>query len=224
MFSLPRITKWILGINCGVWLFCMMMPLRGVIPGLTVWEENFALFPVEGTLPLFRPWQLITYSFLHADLGHLLCNMFAVYMFGPVLERRWGEGRYLIYYSVCAIGAGLVQLLVWHLMGVTVALTIGASGAVFGLLFAFGYFFPDVEMFLLFLPIPIRARTFVMGYAVLELLLGVGSIQGDNVAHFAHLGGLLFGGIVLLIWHLWDHHGRSSHGGNHAGYHYQPSV
>ena len=225
--NLPRVTKWILGLNCGIWLLCSLMPLVSYIGSyrISFREQYLALRPA--TNPLFMPWQVVTYAFMHAGFTHLLCNMFAVFMFGPMLEQRFGEKRFLLYYFVCAIGAALVQLLVWYLMGQNYGLTVGASGAVFGLLFAFGYFFPDVELYLLFIPIPIRARTFVIGYAVVELLAGLGDLGGftmDNVAHFAHLGGLLFGWVLLAIWHYIDHHGHTSYGGNHAGFHYQPSV
>lgn len=160
------------------------------------------------TAPTFHWWQPITYMFLHADFWHIFCNMFAVWMFGIVIEREWGARRFLIYYLVCGLGAALVQELVWTLMGMPAGSlpylnTIGASGAVFGILFAFGWLYPDVPMFLIFIPIPIRARVFVIIYALLELFAGLGSVIGltmDHVAHFAHLGGFLFGWLLILYW------------------------
>ena len=156
---------------------------------------------------------------MHAGFRHLFFNMFALLMFGPVLEREWGARKFLVYYLVCGIGAAIIQESVWAIDFMRMAantpaeyvqylsnqaVTIGASGAVFGILFAFGWLFPNVPMFLFFIPIPIRARTMVIGYAVIELLEGFSSIPGDNVAHFAHLGGMLFGWLLLLWWRKHD--------------------
>lgn len=166
----------------------------------------------------FHWWQPITYMFLHANLSHLFFNMFAVWMFGPVIEQQWGARRYAIYYLVCGLGAAFIQEVVWSLMLANMSgsygaaylaqyaylmNTIGASGAVFGILFAFGWLFPDIPMYIMFIPIPIRARTMVIGYALLELFAGLGSVSGltaDHVAHFAHLGGMLFGWLLILYW------------------------
>ena len=141
--------------------------------------------------------------FLHADMSHILFNMLAVWMFGATLENAWGSRRYLIYYLVCGVGAAIIQECVWSMMLTHNITTIGASGAVFGILFAFGWLFPDTPMFILFIPIPIRARTIVIIYALIELFAGMGNMMGthrDNVAHFAHLGGMLFGWLLLLYW------------------------
>ena len=156
----------------------------------------------------FHWWQPLTYMFLHADMSHILFNMLAVWMFGATLENAWGSRRYLIYYLVCGIGAAIIQEVVWsmmpfHPLQLEFLNTIGASGAVFGILFAFGWLFPDTPMFILFIPIPIRARTIVIIYALVELFAGMGNMMGthiDNVAHFAHLGGMLFGWLLLLYW------------------------
>lgn len=156
----------------------------------------------------FHWWQPLTYMFLHADIYHILFNMLALWMFGATLENAWGSRRYLIYYLVCGLGAAFIQECVWSLMPfhswqLEVLNTIGASGAVFGILFAFGWLFPDTPMFILFIPIPIRARTIVIIYALVELFAGMGNMMGthiDNVAHFAHLGGMLFGWLLLLYW------------------------
>lgn len=162
--------------------------------------------------PSFGVWQLVTYMFLHdpSGIGHLFFNMFALFMFGSVIERTWGERRYLLYYFVTGVGAGLVQQLVWHL-SMTPALmpyvdylnTIGASGAVFGILLAFGMMYPNVPMYIMFIPIPIKAKWVVLGYGVIELLTGVAGTS-DGVAHFAHLGGMLFGLIMILMWRRMD--------------------
>jgi len=166
----------------------------------------------------FHFWQPLTYMFLHANFSHIFFNMFAVWMFAPIIEREWGARRFLTYYLVCGIGAAIIQEVVWALMlanmggmydAASLAYygsmlnTIGASGAVFGILFAFGWLFPDIPMYILFFPIPIRARTLVIGYAIVELFAGLGSVAGftaDNVAHFAHLGGMLFGWLLILYW------------------------
>jgi hypothetical protein len=121
-------------------------------------------------------------------------------MFGSVIERTWGAKRYLTYYLVTGIGAGLIQLLVWHIMGVQLGITIGASGSVFGLLLAFGMLFPNAPLFLMFIPIPIKAKYMVIGYGLIEFFFGISNRIGDNVAHFAHLGGMLFGIILILFW------------------------
>lgn len=153
--------------------------------------------------PYFYPHQLITYMFMHGGFTHILFNMFAVYMFGRVLENVWGSKRFLFYYMITGIGAGVVQLIVnwWQFQSTgQLPITVGASGAVFGILLAFGMLFPNTELMLLFPPIPIKAKYFVIGYAVIELYLGVQNFSFDNIAHFAHLGGMLFGFILLKIW------------------------
>ncbi|MFP4208146.1 MAG: rhomboid family intramembrane serine protease [Wenzhouxiangella sp.] len=146
----------------------------------------------------FGVWQLVSYGFLHGGLAHLFFNMFALYMFGLPIERLWGTRRFLIFYFVCMVGAGLVQLLVAQLAG-EIYPTIGASGAVFGLLLAFGMMYPNSRIMLLFPPIPMRAKWFVIVYGLLTLVFGVtGTMPG--IAHFAHLGGMLFGLALILYW------------------------
>lgn len=207
--NLPTITKNLLLINI-VFFFADIALKRYGVDLTNVLGLHYI------TADGFRFWQPLTYMFMHAGWKHLFFNMFAVLMFAPALESRWGEKRFLIYYLVTGLGAAVVQESVWALqlhdwmssgnaMIATRAMawanqtiTIGASGAVFGILLAFGWLFPDVRMFLLFLPIPIRARTLVIVYALIELFAGLAPISGDNVAHFAHLGGMIFG--LLLIW------------------------
>jgi membrane associated rhomboid family serine protease len=158
---------------------------------------RFALWP-WGT-PLFHEWQLLTYGFLHAGWAHLFFNMFALYMFGPEVERVLGGRRYLLYYLVSVVGAAIAQLVVSRLMGGLLSPTVGASGGVFGLLLAFGMFFPQRRIMLLIPPIPMRAWIFVTLYGLAELAMGVfGTLQG--VAHFAHLGGMLAGFLLLTFW------------------------
>ncbi|HSH28129.1 MAG TPA: rhomboid family intramembrane serine protease [Wenzhouxiangella sp.] len=146
----------------------------------------------------FAPWQLISYGFLHGGFGHLFFNMFALYMFGLPVERVWGPRRFLVYYFVCMVGAAIIQLGFAAVTG-NVYPTIGASGAIFGLLLAFGMMFPNSTIVLLIPPIPMKAKYFVVGYGLLTLFMGMtGTMAG--VAHFAHLGGMLFGFGLILYW------------------------
>lgn len=167
--------------------------------------KHFALWPLATPEALFRPWQLVTYAFLHGGIAHIFFNMFALYVFGPALESYWGARRFLGYYFVCVIAAGATQLAVDYVMGAGEA-TIGASGGIFGILLAFAMLFPRVRL-LVYFAIPVPAWLFVSGYAVLELFFGVTGRQA-SVAHFAHLGGMLGGAVTMLYWRL-----RNSHGG-----------
>ena len=169
----------------------------------------------------FHVYQLFTYMFMHGNFTHLFFNMFALWMFGNTLENIWGSKRFLLYYILCGLGAGLMQEGVQYIeyavklsqyqtvnvgggniipmsQYLNYMTTVGASGAIYGLLLAFGMMFPDSLIYLYFL-VPIKAKWFVIGYAAIELLTGVLS-AGDGVAHFAHLGGMLMGLIILLIW------------------------
>ena len=178
--------------------------------------------------PQFQPWQVVTHMFMHASLGHIFFNMFALFMFGSQLERVWGPKRFLNYYLACGLGAFFLHEMVvgygysttygtWfprvedllpgagytalHVQAQRMFVpVVGASGAVFGLLLAFGMLFPNTRLQLLFPPIPIKARYFVLGYGALELLLALDNNPGDNVAHFAHLGGMIFGYLLLKKW------------------------
>lgn len=176
---------------------------------------HFALWPLGTTDGLFRPWQLVTYAFLHDpnSILHILFNMFALYMFGPALEQYWGGRRFLGYYFICVIAAGATQLAVEYAAG-TGEPTIGASGGIFGILLAFAVLFPRARLLLLLPPIPMPAWLFVTLYGVLELFFGVTGRQA-SVAHFAHLGGMLGGALVLLYWRL--RAGRGGGGGRWQG-------
>lgn len=155
-----------------------------------------ALWPFDSGY--FAPWQLVSYGFLHGSFNHLFFNMFAVWMFGTHLENSWGIRRFATYYGLCVIGAGIMQLLVQQIEG-GVYPTIGASGGVFGLLLAYGVMWPENRIFLIFLPVPIKAKWFVLIYGAAELIFGVtGSMPG--IAHFAHLGGMFFGAGLLYKW------------------------
>ena len=149
----------------------------------------------------FEPWQVISHMFMHGGVGHLFFNMFALVVFGSALERVWGSKRFLQFYLLCGIGAFLifeatVGYSLYDLNGQVsteypIGLVIGASGAVYGLLLGFGMLFPNTELMLLFPPIPIKAKYFVILYGLLELSMAMSNNQGDNVAHVAHLGGRL---------------------------------
>jgi len=159
----------------------------------------FALWPLGS---LFRPWQVVTYAFLHAGFMHIFFNMFALYMFGGALESEWGSRRFLVFYLASVLTAAGTELLVLTQSQV-VEPVIGASGGVFGLLLGFAWFFPRQQLMLLFPPIPMPAWLFVTLYGGLELVLGVTGAQ-DSVAHFAHLGGMLGGALMILIWRAQD--------------------
>lgn len=191
--NIPLVTRNILIINALIYLAQYLLHKNG----LYIIEEYGALFPIGSDY--FMPHQIITYMFLHGSLGHVFFNMFAVFMFGRTLEMVWGPKKFLVYYMLTGIGAGLTQLLVCYLTGSEYP-TLGASGAVFGVLVAFGMLFPNSELFIIPFPFPIKAKWLVIGYGAIELYLGVADRAGDNVAHFAHLGGLVVGFLILLYW------------------------
>lgn len=219
MDRIPVVTKNLIIINVLVWVASLVLPRVGV--DLTSWLGLH--FPGAKD---FYAFQFVTYMFMHDthSFAHVFFNMFAVYMFGRVLEQVWGPKRFLIFYMVTGIGAGLVQELTWmyDLRSVIAApqelinigggqilekpdfynlfVTVGASGAVFGILLAFGMLFPNVPLYIMFVPIPIKAKYFVIFYGLAELTLGVANFSGDSVAHFAHLGGMLFGFFMIQYW------------------------
>ena len=217
--GIPVVTKNIIIINLLFWVASLSLPKIGI----NLIDLLGLHFPGASD---FYPFQLITYMFMHDthSITHVLFNMFAVYMFGRILEQVWGPKRFLIYYMVTGIGAGIVQELTWlyslkdvifatqNLINIgggeilskpafyNLFVTIGASGAVFGILLAFGMIFPNVPLYLMFVPIPIKAKYFVIFYGLAELTMGVANFNGDSVAHFAHLGGMLFGFVLIRIW------------------------
>jgi len=237
--NIPNVTKNLLIFNVLIFIATWIMGERGIdlaeIGGLHFFlAEDFHLF------------QLITYQFLHGGLDHVFWNMFALWMFGVVMERVWGPKKFLFYYISCGVGAGLCQELAQYVAYATssglagVALhdlipvttnsgviqmsvaeylnswnTIGASGAVYAILLAFGMTFPNERIILLIPPIPIKAKWFVMGYAAIELLLAINS-PGDHVAHVAHLGGMLFGFFMIRYWN--KHPNDSFNRGNGMGF------
>ena len=150
----------------------------------------------------FNVVQLITYMFLHDTSGieHIFFNMFSVFMFGRTLEAVWGGKRFLFYYITTGMGAALVQEAAWYFeLRSAISETVGASGAAFGILLAFGMLFPNAPLFIIFIPIPIKAKYFVIFYGLLELFFGVSGSM-SSVAHFAHLGGMLFGFFLIRYW------------------------
>jgi membrane associated rhomboid family serine protease len=156
--------------------------------GLT---DLLALYPYSSGL--FKPYQLVTHMFAHGGFMHILLNMYALWLFGSILERVWGAKRFLIFYFACGLAAGVTQMLL-----VQNAPAIGASGAIMGLLAAFAYLFPNVEFFIIPIPFPVKAKYMVAVIAAIDLF---GGIQGsDDVAHFAHIGGLVMGFILVIIW------------------------
>ena len=215
MRMMPTITKNLLIINCLVFIATYVFGMRGVDLG-----HDLGLYFFLS--PDFHIYQLFTYMFMHGSLEHIFFNMFALWMFGRVIENVWGPKRFLFYYISCGIGAGLIQELVQFssyyiqlsngAMETQMGSTVGASGAIYGVLLAFGMLFPNERLFIFPLPIPIKAKWFVAGYAVIELFSGL-SIN-DNVAHFAHLGGMLIGFLMIKYW---QHHDRGNNYFNNSG-------
>ena len=247
--SLPPVTKNLIIINIILFLATVVaerwkLNLNDIL-GMHYWGAG-----------KFNAAQMVTYMFMHGGLSHIFFNMFALFMFGGMLEQTWGSKRFLFYYMVTGIGAGIIQQIVLSIEIYPVInafneaisnnsvellkpyerdifgglmysgggrpslndihsisdmlvvkeaflnkfTTVGASGAVFGILLAFGMLFPNTELFIMFIPIPIKAKFVVIGYGLLELYLGFANRAGDNVAHFAHIGGMLFGIILILYW------------------------
>jgi len=228
--NLPAVTKNLIIINILFWVATLIMTkidLTGLLGLHYPASKDFYLF------------QLITYMFMHASFFHIFFNMFAVYMFGRILESEWGSKRFLTYFMITGMGAGLIQILVAYLRikeiesdldAESIALvyqngldvirqgknyadpllgqlnmlinstTVGASGAVFGILLAFGMLFPNMPLYVIPIPFPVKAKYLVIVYGMIELFAGIANFSFDNVAHFAHLGGMLFGIIMVLYW------------------------
>ena len=228
--SLPPVTKHLIIINAILWVSTMLLGSRGIIDltdylGLHFWKGSD-----------FHFYQFFTYMFMHDSSSfqngfmHIFFNMFTLWMFGTLLEKVMGVKRYIFFYIVCGLGAGLAQELMWQLSYTSIPcsddgviyhslqyfldkgepisafnnifnamITVGASGAVFGILLAFAMLFPNIPVYIMFIPIPVKAKWAVIGFAAIELFFGVSGAM-DNVAHFAHLGGMLFGLILILYW------------------------
>ena len=221
--SLPTVTKNILLINIILFAATWLFEKQGIDLTNILGLHYFAA-------PAFKPYQFVTYMFMHGSIMHIFFNMYAVFMFGSILENTWGPKRFLFYYVFTGLGAAAIQLLVYYfqlqpIMKETNDLiaetkdyllqsqiieqrneylnrlvVVGASGSLFGLLIAFGMLFPNAEMMIMFIPIPIKAKYLVAGYGAIELFSGIHNSAADNVAHFAHIGGMLFGFILIMIW------------------------
>jgi membrane associated rhomboid family serine protease len=179
-------------------------------------NDLFALHHYKSEM--FRPYQLVTYMFMHGGFMHILFNMFGLWMFGSIIERVWGPKRFLIFYLICGVGAGLVQMgsyvhdfwaidhthelydIGTYQTILRASCTVGASGAIMGLLAAFGYLFPNTQLYIIPIPIPVKAKWAVLGFIALDIFGGVVQVQGDGIAHFAHIGGALIGFLIVFYW------------------------
>ena len=190
---MTKAVKWLLIVNIAAYAINMLV---GMVWGLNL-NALFGLFYVAS--PYFLPFQFLTHMFMHGDIWHIFFNMFAFWMFGRIMEQTWGWKKFLIFYFVCGFGSALIQE-----MGQLIGLInqhdyiIGASGAIMGILLAFGMLYPNEKMFIIPIPFPLKAKYFVIGYAVYEVILGL--LNLDRTAHFAHLGGMLFGFLLILYW------------------------
>ena len=192
-FQTPPVVKNLIIINVLVYMATALLPVGNeIIRFCALW---FGASPFGE----FHSYQFVTYMFLHASVEHIFFNMFALWMFGRTLEYELGSKRFLIYYMVCGIGAALIQLATAYLTGEMPIQLVGASGAVMGLLLAFGVMHPNAVIMLLIPPIPMKAKWFVVIYGVIELFLGWTGF-GGNVAHFANVGGMLWGLLLLQWW------------------------
>ena len=227
MQTIPTITKQLLIINCIAFLASQLVPSITSWCGLHYWQAS-----------QFHIYQLVTYIFMHGGWAHLFFNMFALWMFGAVMERTWGSKRFIIYYLVCGIGAGLLQeisqtFMVYYAISpesmnqfleisrispdtllqqqLNMMTTVGASGSIYGILLAFGMTYPEERMFIIPIPFPIKAKWLVIGYAGLEIGLALAN-SGDGVAHMAHLGGMLFGFFLIRHWRKSEHRQTSFNG------------
>lgn len=216
MNHIPKVTKNLLIINVIIYLASVVLEMRGIdlsnIGGLHFFLASD-----------FHVYQLVTYMFLHGSFWHIFGNMFGLWMFGVILERTWGAKRFFFYYMFTGIGAGITQEIVQYVNyniqdlsaytsvatgAATIPMdaylnlwtTIGASGAIYAILLAFGMLYPNEKMFIIPIPVPIKAKWFVIGYIAIELFFAQSS-PGDGVAHYAHLGGMLFGFLLIRYWH-----------------------
>ncbi|MEJ7586070.1 MAG: rhomboid family intramembrane serine protease [Ferruginibacter sp.] len=179
--------------------------------------DLFALHHYKSTY--FQPYQLVTYMFMHSGFFHLLFNMLALWMFGSMIERAWGPKRFLIFYFICGLGSAVFQLGSYaydfwpidhsilssddvekYQSILRQAYTVGASGAIMGVLAAFGYLFPNMELLIIPIPVPIKAKWAITGMIALDVFGGVVKVEGDNIAHFAHIGGAVIGFLLVLYW------------------------
>ena len=212
--SFPPLVKNLIIINVLVWIAQLTMDKQF---GIT---EKLMMYPIQH--PSFQPYQIATHMFAHAPfpaLYHILFNMFGLWMFGRILENVWGPKRFLLFYLACGVGAAALHLGIQYYrweeaealmaagrateaikLASSIGPALGASGAIMGIFAAFGYLFPNTELYIMFIPVPVKAKWAVLGLAAIDLFGGVANLSGDNVAHFAHLGGAITGFILVLIW------------------------
>ena len=199
MDRFPPVVKNLIIINVLVWVAQLIYDKQW---GLTM---KLGLWPID--TPYFEPYQIATHMFAHAtyDAGgnvmffHILFNMFGLYMFGRILENVWGPKRFLLFYLACGVGAAAAHLAMQYIMG-GFSFAVGASGAVMGVFVAFGYLFPNTQLMIIPIPVPIKAKWLVIVYILLDLFGGFGNVTGSSIAHFAHLGGALTGFLLVLFW------------------------
>ena len=204
---MPPVIKTLLLLNVAAYLIDSLLAST---MGIEI-AKIFGLYYVQH--PDFRLYQLLTYMFMHEGFIHLFFNMFALWMFGRIMEMTWGAQRFIIYYIICGIGAALVQEAGQAFNSISpYAMTIGASGAVYGILLAFGMTYPNERLFIIPIPFPIKAKWFICLYIFIEIYEGITS--HDGVAHFAHLGGMLFGLLLILYWKERSRRSRIKFGGN----------
>jgi membrane associated rhomboid family serine protease len=195
----PPIVKNLIIINALVWIAQLMFDKEY---GLTM---KLALWPIDTAY--FEPYQIATHMFAHASYSqggqivfiHILFNMLGLFMFGRVLENVWGPKRFLFFYLACGVGAAATHLAMQYFMG-GYSFAVGASGAVVGIFVAFAYLFPNTELIIFPIPVPVKAKWVALAYILLDLFGGFGQVVGDNIAHFAHLGGALTGFLIVLYW------------------------
>ncbi len=217
MNNIPPVVKNLLIINVIFFVAKWFFEAQGIPV-----TEYLAVFYFDS--PFFKIWQPITYMFMHADMMHIFFNMFALYSFGGILEAHWGGKRFINFYLITGLGALALQWAVQAfevyqitgsavndiamlealrdqtIFGIYGGPMVGASGAIFGVLVAFAMLYPNMEMYIMFIPVPVKAKYIIPVYIVIELFLGVGKFSGDSVAHFAHLGGALIGFILVKLW------------------------
>lgn len=201
MFNIPKVTKNLLLVNVIMFVFTLINE--------DFMFRTFALFYPAS--PLFKPWQIVTHMFMHGNLMHIFFNMYSLFLFGSEVERSIGPKKFLVFYFVTGIGAALLHLGVQHLQFAAYANnfqaainmlrtpTVGASGAVYGVLIGFAMLYPDSVLTLIFPPVSLKAKWLVLIFAGIELATGI-FVTTDGVAHFAHLGGMLFGWLLMLYW------------------------
>lgn len=224
--NFPPIVKNLIIINVLVFIAQATLNITDYIQLYPVMPEQLHDILVRSRLfteeQKFQPYQIATHMFAHGGMMHIFFNMFGLWMFGKVLENVWGGKRFLLFYLVCGVGAAITHLAIQYfrcqelldvvmagnsdpgsLLG-AVAPAVGASGAIMGIFAAFAYLFPNTELYIMFIPVPVKAKWAVLGLAAIDLFGGVANVSGDNVAHFAHLGGAVTGFILVLIWNKTD--------------------